>query len=192
MNKRFSSYLFCITILHVVAIFGWGWVRSQEAVPARHGFRVHVSTEKLTAQTPVAPVTPKKIVSKTTTSAVPVQPKSEPVETLSSAISTPAVSGAQAATAKEIYIAEIRSKIEANKSYPLISRRMGQTGIVIVAFTLLKDGSIMDLHVHKSSRFDRLDASAVEAVRKVGRFNPIPSEVGESQMDINVPVKFYL
>ena len=80
--------------------------------------------------------------------------------------------------------------IDKNKSYPALSKRLGQTGIVVVAFTLLKDGHIIDVRLDKPSRYERLNFSAIDAVKKVERFKPIPNEIGELKMDIKVPVKF--
>jgi protein TonB len=89
-----------------------------------------------------------------------------------------------------LYKAELRALIDKNKSYPSLSKRLGQTGIVVVAFTLLKDGHIIDVRLVKPSRYERLNFSALEAVKKVEKFKPIPHEIGELKMDIKVPVKF--
>ena len=71
-----------------------------------------------------------------------------------------------------------------------MSRRLGQTGTVVIAFTLLEDGNIVDIRIEKPSQYERLNVSALDAVKKVERFKPIPKEVGEIRMDIKVPVKF--
>lgn len=92
--------------------------------------------------------------------------------------------------ALSVYKAELRAMIDKNKYYPAISKRLGQTGTVVVAFTLLEDGHIIDVKLEKPSRYDRLNDSALEAVKKVERFKPIPKEVGETKMAIKVPVKF--
>jgi len=89
-----------------------------------------------------------------------------------------------------LYKAELRALIDKNKSYPALSKRLGQTGTVVVAFTLLKDGHIIDVRLDKPSRYERLNFSALDAVKKVERFKPIPNEIGELKMDIKVPVKF--
>lgn len=198
MTKQFGIHFTYTLAIHLGLIFGLSFLKLKETRTSQQlpgVMKVKVATQEASL-TKAAPVTPKKQTPKLNSKPTP-QPKVE--ETVSQEVpsSAKALVGAgdsagRAATVKEIYISEVRSKIEANKFYPLISRRMGQTGIAVVGFTLLKDGSIIDLHVHKSSKFDRLDASALDAVKKVGRFNPIPNEVGESQMDITVPVKFYL
>lgn len=89
-----------------------------------------------------------------------------------------------------LYKAELRAKIDQYKYYPPLSRRLGQTGTVVVAFVLEQDGNIVDVKIDSPSQFERLNASALEAVKKVERFKPIPAEYGQSRMEIKVPVKF--
>ncbi|WP_408096953.1 cell envelope integrity protein TolA [Peredibacter sp. HCB2-198] len=88
------------------------------------------------------------------------------------------------------YKAELRARIEQNKSYPPMSKRLGQTGTVVIAFTLLEDGRITDAKIETPSRYERLNASALEAVQKVEKFKPIPKEAGENKIEFKVPVKF--
>lgn len=92
--------------------------------------------------------------------------------------------------ALSVYKAELRAMIDKNKFYPALSKRLGQTGTVVVGFTLLKDGNIVDVRIEKPSKYDRLNDSALEAVTKVKRFKPLPQEVADGRMDITVPVKF--
>lgn len=92
--------------------------------------------------------------------------------------------------AVSLYKAELRARIDKNKSYPPMSKRLGQTGIVVVAFTLLEDGNIINIRLDKPSRYERLNDSALDAVKKVVRFKPIPKEVGENKLDVKVPLKF--
>ena len=198
MTNRFAVHFTYILALHLGFIFGLGIFKLKEKNTSQQTpgvMKVKVASREA-SPTKAAPVEPQRQVPNFTSKPIP-KPKVE--EKVSQDVRPPAQaligagnSDGRAATIKEIYISEVRSKIEANKFYPLISRRMGQAGTAVVGFTLLKDGSIIDLHVHKSSKFDRLDASALDAVKKVGRFGPIPNELGESQMDITVPVRFYL
>jgi TonB family protein len=90
----------------------------------------------------------------------------------------------------DLYKAELRAKIDENKSYPTLSKRLGQTGTVVIAFTLLEDGNIVNVRIEKPSQYDRLNVSALDAVKKVERFKPLPKELGEEKMDVTVPVKF--
>lgn len=91
---------------------------------------------------------------------------------------------------KAIFKAELRAEIEKNKTYPPMARRLGQTGTVVVAFTLLEDGHIIDVRLDKPSRFERLNESALEAVKSVHKFKPIPKEWGQAKMDFTLPVNY--
>jgi protein TonB len=198
MTKQFGIHFTYILALHLGVIFGVSFFKLKETRTSQQlpgVMKVRVASQKASVSK-VTSVVPQKQIPKLTSKPIP-RPKVEETKTQEVSSSAKALVGTEdsagrAATVKENYISKVRSKIEANKFYPLISRRMGQTGIAVVGFTLLRDGSIIDLHVHKSSKFDRLDASALDAVKKVGRFSPIPNELGESQLDITVPVKFYL
>lgn len=105
-------------------------------------------------------------------------------------VTSNALSGTAIADMKAIYKSELRSRIEQNKFYPMAARRMGQTGTVIVAFTLLNDGSIIDVRIDDSSGNPSLDTAGLEAVKKVGKFKAIPSELNTSSLDMSVPIKF--
>lgn len=91
---------------------------------------------------------------------------------------------------RSLYRAELRAQIEKNKTYPVLAKRLGQQGTVVVAFTLLEDGKIKDVKIDQPSRYEHLNASALEAVKKVEKFKPIPKEIGEAMMEIKVPINF--
>jgi protein TonB len=50
--------------------------------------------------------------------------------------------------------------------YPLISRRRGEEGTVIVYVRLSSDGKVEEARIHRSSGFDLLDESALKAVKQ--------------------------
>jgi TonB family protein len=93
---------------------------------------------------------------------------------------------------RSLYKAELRGIIDQNKYYPPISKRLGHEGTVVVSFTLLEDGSIIEPRIESPSRYQPLNSSALEAVKKVKRFKPIPKELGDSKIDLSVPVSFKL
>lgn len=61
---------------------------------------------------------------------------------------------------------QIREAIMRNIAYPERARRMGWEGQVVVAFTLLEDGSIRDILIRKSSGVAVLDEATEDALRK--------------------------
>lgn len=119
----------------------------------------------------------------------PSTPKAEPIT--EQPLTTSSTNQKMIQDLRSQYKSELRSRIEENKYYPALSRRLGQKGEVIVAFTLLEDGHIINIRIDKPSRYDRLNESALDAVKKVHTFKPIPKELGESRMDIKVPLKFF-
>ena len=50
-------------------------------------------------------------------------------------------------------------------SYPKISRRLGEQGIVLLEILIIPDGTVKDIRLKKSSGYKRLDHAAMEAVR---------------------------
>lgn len=194
-----------MTLIHGFLIFGtWQIVKTEEVqklVPKLGNgvMKMRVSSGLFMSSAPtVKPVQNK-------TSRIPT-PKAKPVQNVAPA-STNQVAvdgtggnpnghsfGTGNSNAKfsimDVYKAELRATIDKNKYYPTMSRRLGQQGTVVIAFTLLEDGNIVDIRIEKPSQYERLNVSALDAVKKVERFKPIPKEVGEVRMDIKVPVKF--
>jgi periplasmic protein TonB len=57
-------------------------------------------------------------------------------------------------------------------AYPPTSRRLGEEGRVVVNVYVLADGRVGDVQVLESSGYERLDAAALEHVRRDWRFDP--------------------
>ena len=200
MTKSFYTHLSTIFVVHLLILMGtWqlsqseyvrtqvssGVLKLQVASSMVMSSQVQKKMERVLPVNPDKPRTAKQKEEKVT----PVQ------ETNTAPVSSTAGSEFGSATNGKtdilsVYKAELRAMIDKNKYYPTISKRLGQTGTVVVAFTLLEDGHIIDVKIDKPSRYDRLNDSAMEAVKKVERFKPIPKEVGETKMAIKVPVKF--
>lgn len=200
MTKSFYTHLSTIFVVHLLILMGTWQLSQSEYV------RTQVSSGVLKLQVASSMVMSSQ-VQKKVERVLPVNPdkprtakqKEEKVTTVQETNTAPVSSAAgsefgSATNGKtdilSVYKAELRAMIDKNKYYPTISKRLGQTGTVVVAFTLLEDGHIIDVKIDKPSRYDRLNDSAMEAVKKVERFKPIPKEVGETKMAIKVPVKF--
>lgn len=121
----------------------------------------------------------------------PTEPELQPTTAQTeSSSNTSSLSSMARADLKEMYKAELRSRIEANKFYPAMSKKMGQTGTVVIGFTLLSDGTIINAKIDKPSEYEQLNQAGLEAVRKLKRFKEIPSELGMKEMEVTVPLKF--
>jgi TonB family protein len=198
MTKSFLTHFSTIILVHSVVLLGtWQMSQSYFTQNSFHKIGPGVMKLQVASQMIMNPVPVSKKVNK-------VLPKSSPASTQnadkvietqkmveqSATGSSTGTSDTSNADALSAYKAELRAIIDQNKYYPTMSRRLGQTGTVVVAFTLLHDGHIINVRIDKPSQYERLNSSALDAVKKVERFKPIPKEVREGKMDIKVPVKF--
>lgn len=93
---------------------------------------------------------------------------------------------------KAKFLHELRHRLDELKEYPSISKELGETGIVEVAFTINHAGDITESHVHKSSGKFRLDQAALKTLSKLQRFQAMPVELKIENLEIIVPLEFDL
>jgi protein TonB len=211
MSKRFSLSISTVLLVHLVILFGTWQISQtpmiQEEVQKLGNGAIKLAMGSLSISQS-APAVQRKVVRQIpvapqpkTTSVAPAAPSSASNSTSTGAASDSSgyssTEGSIYGTARKgltdvrsLYRAELRAMIEKNKYYPSMSKRLGQTGTVVVAFTLLEDGNITDVKIDQPSRYENLNVSALDAVKKVERFRPIPKEFGEQKMEIKVPVNF--
>jgi protein TonB len=107
--------------------------------------------------------------------------------------STPALDTSRREDAINRYAGKVRSLIDSRKEYPYQSRRQEQEGMVIVRFVLTRNGMLVgDPTVERKCRYERLNASALEAVRKAVPYPPFPPEMPDEKMSFSVAVVFSL
>ena len=91
------------------------------------------------------------------------------------------------------YAATIRGLIDRRKEYPYQARRQEQEGAVGIRFILSRQGRLAGEPVlEKKSRYGRLNASALEAVKNAAPFPPFPEEIQDEEMSFQVTVSFSL
>jgi protein TonB len=91
------------------------------------------------------------------------------------------------------YARRVRSLIDQEKTYPYQARRQEQEGTVEIRFTLSRQGSLIgEPALEKKSRYERLNASALAAVKNAAPYPPFPGEIGEEEMSFQVTVAFSL
>ncbi|MBP2673175.1 MAG: TonB family protein [Deltaproteobacteria bacterium] len=69
----------------------------------------------------------------------------------------------------------LREAIQRGIAYPVMARKMGWEGRVVVEFQILPDGTVRDVRVARGSGFAVLDRNAVEAVRSAAPFPRPPA-----------------
>ena len=145
-------------------------------------------TEPKTAEAPLKKATQEKpIIEKTATT---------PSSTPKPAATPPKYSSEQTAVAEQAYLAELRNQIAqyAHNTYPTRAKRRHWEGVVLIQFTLLKNGHITHLKIIESSGRQVLDnaATTIFQAKMKNQFKPFPEEIQRSDWQIKVPVGYHL
>lgn len=104
----------------------------------------------------------------------------------SSGISTGETSEKTKARYIELNYAYIKDKIQKSISYPLMARKMGMEGKVIISFIVRESGDAEDIKILKSSGFNMLDKNVMETIKKM----PFPAP--HVSTELIVPVTYRL
>jgi len=81
----------------------------------------------------------------------------------------------------------IRDRVARHLVYPPSAIRAGWSGLVRVAFVVLKDGRVNEIHITRSSGVSHLDRDAQETVRRSAPFPQPPVSV-----NLTIPVEYTL
>jgi protein TonB len=112
-------------------------------------------------------------------------------ETLSEAASTTqAVTEARVQDLKQKYFSEITHEIHKHKYYPRRAYTLNQEGLVLVALKLGKKGNILDLFLVEECPFESLNHAALDTISGIGKFPPIPDELGMNELTLKIPVEY--
>ena len=90
------------------------------------------------------------------------------------------------------YLAKVKNKIEKNKVYPKVAKRLNQTGKVIVSFDILKDGKVTNIKIIDKSKFEKLDEASIELLTNIGFFEAIPNELNKTVWNIQIPINYQI
>jgi protein TonB len=76
--------------------------------------------------------------------------------------------------------------------YPLVARRLGMEGVVLLAVLVAPDGRAAEVRLARSSGHQQLDDSAVRTVRERWRFIPARRDGAPVESRVTVPIRFRL
>jgi protein TonB len=202
INKRLSAVLCVSALLHGQILFFVSLPRTGEKAPENASAKTFslVNIErKPEAHPPVQKAQPKKQPQKAEVPLALEQEISDDgvVQETETEILAPqlpvAYSPQEAESALADYAGRIRSRIDKNKEYPYQARRQEQEGVVRVRFTLAKNGFLSgDPVLAESCRHARLNAAAIEAVRKAQPYPPFPPQLRDETMSFTIDVVFSL
>ena len=102
------------------------------------------------------------------------------------------ISKAQIDSIEDAYLSKVKAKIEKNKVYPKIAKRLNQTGKVVLSFDILKDGKVINIRIIQNSKFEKLDEASIELLTKIGFFEAIPNELNKTVWNIQIPINYQI
>jgi len=82
--------------------------------------------------------------------------------------------------------------LQQHKSYPDRARRRNEQGVVLLAFTIDRNGHVLTRRIVKGSGYAELDAEVLELVERAQPLPPFPPSMTQAQLDLTVPVRFSL
>ncbi|HEY6010499.1 MAG TPA: TonB family protein [Nitrospirota bacterium] len=86
----------------------------------------------------------------------------------------------------------LKVKVESVLRYPELAAISGYQGALYIKFDILKDGTLGDVEVLKSSGYKILDDEALRSIRESAPFQPLPDEWKMDRYSIRAAVIFYL
>lgn len=84
----------------------------------------------------------------------------------------------------ESYFSKLRRKIYQIWQYPYDSIRRGEQGVMKVSFSILKDGSIVNIRVLESTGYSSLDREVMRILKNLGK-TPLPKSYELEELHIN-------
>ena len=175
-----------VVLLHAVAL--WALQRGLVRPPAEVIVPAQILAELIAPPPPAAPPAP------TPPPPAPPAPASPPPPAAAAAPAAPAPSP-PAPPAPPVIVQPSTSAAHLNNpapTYPAMSKRLGESGRVVVRVLIGPDGRAQDARIQRSSGFDRLDQVALETARDRWRYVPGTRNGVPEAMWFNVPLNFVL
>ena len=94
-------------------------------------------------------------------------------------------------SALQAYIADFSQMLDRKKFYPRNALLREEEGKVIVALSILTDGTIVELTVEEPSPYDSLNRAALQAVRDLPPLEPLPFGA-PSRVHVHIPLEYKL
>ena len=78
------------------------------------------------------------------------------------------------------------------KSYPSGARARNEQGVVILAFTVDRDGHVLSRQIVTGSGYPDLDAEVLTMIERAQPLPAFPASMTQAQQDFSVPIRFSL
>lgn len=90
------------------------------------------------------------------------------------------------------YVAILAGHVNRYKHYPMAARRSRQEGIATLSLVILRDGTVKDYRISKSSGWEALDAAALRMLERAQPLPAFPASMEAEEIPVNIPVSFGL
>ncbi len=88
------------------------------------------------------------------------------------------------------YLIRLQYELEKRKVYPPEAKKKKYEGIVLVSFVIQKNGTITHINIVRGCLHPSLNKAALEILKKLKRFEPIPDKFKKDKWAIQVPIRY--
>lgn len=82
--------------------------------------------------------------------------------------------------------------LEQYKRYPSSAQERGEEGVVLLGFSVDRNGHVLQHHVVRSSGYPALDEEVTSMIERAQPLPPFPATMTEAKLDLTVPIRFSL
>jgi len=88
------------------------------------------------------------------------------------------------------YLDRLRRWLARYRHYPEAAKKAQEQGQLVVSFTILRNGTVIDPHIERSSGFPLLDEAALKMLHDASPVPPLPETYRAQRLDVGLPVNF--
>lgn len=159
--------------------------------PPRAGDGKQVAPRR--SPTPIAP--PRAPMSVARVPAARIKPAAEPAVVAPRADLRPALDHSTGAAPEPLraYVEGLLlTDLARHFEYPLLARRRGWQGIVLLSLTVEADGALERVRINRSSGYEVLDRSALDTMRRIRRLANLERRLNGRVLELRLPIIYRL
>lgn len=200
-NRAWAAAITIIAHIVAVTVIVQG-LRQTDVFHAPDIVTVHIQPKQAMPEEvlplPAPPMTPPQVI----TAPIPViEIDQRPVSTnvavspptpTEPALPAPKTTALPATRAAVTWQGLLLARLEAAREYPQIAQSRRQQGVVMLHFTMDREGRVLSAEIRKSSGYPLLDLESLAMIRRAQPLPKPPSEIPGDPVDLVVPVEFFL
>ena len=90
------------------------------------------------------------------------------------------------------YAATLAAQINRYKHYPMAARRAREEGTATLSLVILRDGTVANSRISKSSGSEALDAAVLRMLERAQPLPPFPASITKEEIRVDFPISFSL